>query len=32
MSIKRNTKGQFEKGTHWRCFQEFRDKNWLIEN
>lgn len=28
---KRNKKGQFLKGTHWRIEQEFRNKDWLME-
>ena len=28
---KRNKKGQFLKGTHWRKEQPFRNKDWLIE-
>jgi 5-methylcytosine-specific restriction endonuclease McrA len=27
--IKRNKKGQFLKGCHWRSFQRFRDEKWL---
>lgn len=29
--VKRNEKGQFLKGMHWREPQSFRDKDWLVE-
>jgi transposase-like protein len=31
MAAKRNRRGQFLKGTHWRNPQPFRDKAWLVE-
>lgn len=32
MDQKRNPKGQFLKGTHWRDPKPFRERAWLLEN
>ncbi len=32
MGIKRKANGQFEKGSHWRPHQAFRDRSWLLQH